>query len=101
MPLPVAFVALAALQRIDARRPVDRRAVAPPRIDISDDFGAVFALGVEIGIEHAGFAGELQLTAIDFDHVEPGFAEQPLECADVLAHDRLKPARANSRAGGN
>ena len=75
MPLSVAFVALSALKRIDAGCSVDRRAIAPPRIDIGDDFRPVLAVGIKIGIEHTGFAHKLQFAASDLNHIKPRFAE--------------------------
>jgi hypothetical protein len=66
---------LAALQGRNASGAVYGGSVASARIDIRDDFASAFAFGVEKRIENAGLADELQLATINFDNVQPWFAE--------------------------
>jgi epoxyqueuosine reductase len=60
---------------------VEVAAVGEPSIDIGDDGLAATPRGIEIGIEHAGGAAELELPSRPFANVELGPSELPLEDA--------------------
>jgi aspartate carbamoyltransferase catalytic subunit len=67
--------ALAALQGIYASDTVYSGSVASACVDISYDFAPTFALRIEKRIKDAWRANKLQLATINFDNVEPWFAE--------------------------
>jgi hypothetical protein len=66
---------LAALQSLNASGAVYGGSIASACIDISDDFACAFAFGIEKRIKDAGLTDELQLATINFDNVQPWFAE--------------------------
>jgi hypothetical protein len=63
------------LQGLNASGAVHGGSVASAGVDISYDFASTFAFGIEIRIEDAWRANKLQLATIDFDNVQPWFAE--------------------------
>lgn len=72
-------MALTTPERRNAGSTIDIAAIAAPRIEISRLGLKLPGGGIEVDIQHAGSAAELQLAGIAFPDIEPRGAELPNE----------------------
>ena len=78
-------------ERGDAGGAIDVAAVGEAGVDMGDDRLGARARRIEIGVEHADRAEELELARRAFADVEIGIAEQGDEGARILAHHAFEP----------